>query len=244
MTRRLVDRALALLLPRRCAACGLPAGGANLCRGCFADLPWIDAACPRCGRPVPGSQGRCARCDIRLAGLDRAAAALVYEYPVDRILAAAKYLRRPDCAVALGQALARAVHRWRRAGEALAADVVVPVPLHPRRFARRGFNQALEIARPTARALGASLDDRLVRRVLDTPPQAGQGGRARRRLLRAAFAAAPAHGLRVVVVDDVVTTGSTVSAVARALRRAGATDVQALSAARVVAGGGQPGRKV
>ncbi|MEX2446102.1 MAG: ComF family protein, partial [Dehalococcoidia bacterium] len=111
-------------------------------------------------------------------------------------------------------------------------EAVVPVPLAPRRERRRGFNQATETARVVAEALGAPLEERLVRRVRETPPQAslGLGGRATN--LRGAFAATQRVPSRVLVVDDVTTTGATFEAIAHALRVAGSTYVAALALAR------------
>jgi ComF family protein len=225
---------LARLLPAPCVLCGLAGDGGQFCAGCRADLPWITGACHRCGRPLPrgASPGLCGGCDLALAGLDRVRAALVYEYPVDSLVAAAKFHGRPECARALGEALARWLNT---APPRPPPDLVVPVPLHPLRVARRGYNQAAVIA--TAVAHAARLNPAACRRRRNTPAQSGLPGPVRRVNLRDAFVArCDLSGLAVAIVDDVVTTGHTISALALTLRRAGAVSVEGWCVARVVMG--------
>lgn len=139
-----------------------------------------------------------------------------------------KYQDRPDLGAPLGH-LARRTARL--AG--LTADLVVPVPLHPRRLVERGYNQAWEIARPCAKALGVRGDASLVRRVIDTAPQSKLDLDARRQNVGRAFLVArPVRGLHVAVVDDVMTTGATLDALARTLKAAGARRVTNLVALR------------
>lgn len=163
-------------------------------------------------------------------------AAVVYEYPVDHLVAAAKFQRRADCAYALGEILARSLVS---AGAVAQCDIVVPVPLHPIRLARRGYNQAELVGEVVARALGVTLQRRLCRRRRHTRAQSRLSGGARRVNVRGAFTVRGAvAGRTVAIVDDVITTGHTISALASALRRAGAAGVRAWCAARVVAGQG------
>lgn len=222
-------------MPLRCLLCGLASGAAMVCRGCCEDLPWIVSGCSRCGAPLPPGvpPGPCAACDLALRGIDRVRAALVYEYPVDSLVAAAKFHGRVECARLLGELLAR--HLAGDGGDAPACDLVVPVPLHPDRLGRRGYNQAAVIAAPAALAAGAAVDQHAGKRRVNTPPQSGLAGSDRRANVRAAFAARrDLEELDVAIVDDVITTGHTVSALAVALRRAGARRVEAWCAARVV----------
>lgn len=232
---RLIDDLEALLdvvLPRHCVLCRLPAGRANVCRGCRADLPWIIRPCARCGMPLPPDTAspECAKCPVATRGIDRIIAALAYEYPVDRMVAGIKYQQRFDMGRALGEMLVRVL---RQAGDARSRpDFLVPVPLHRRRHGRRGYNQAVEIAQPVARAFGIRMAPRLARRVRDTPEQAGLSGRARRSNLRAAFCiTCDVSRADIALVDDVVTTGSTASELARTFRAAGAASVQVWTAA-------------
>jgi predicted amidophosphoribosyltransferase len=236
----LLDR----LLPPRCPLCTgpLPAGHDAACAGCVADLPWLAAGCRRCGLPLPGGAGPCCPVDCALpagAALDRVVAPLVYAWPVDRLVARAKFGRSLADARLLGQLLAAGL-RWTAAPLPPGA-VVVPVPLHWRRLARRGFNQATEIARVVAADLGLPLAPARLRRPVATPAQSGLGQRARRRNVAGAFVAAPAAGEPVLLIDDVVTTVATGLAAAAALRTAGAGPVVLCAVARALPPGPQPG---
>lgn len=116
-----------------------------------------------------------------------------------------------------------------------ALNCVVPVPLHPARLRQRGYNQALELARPLARTLGLPLRHQLLRRIRKTPPQTTLTRRARLRGIRGAFAAdSDVSGLSILLVDDVITTGATVAEAGRTLLRAGAASVAVLAVARAV----------
>jgi ComF family protein len=167
--------------------------------------------------------------------IDQVLSALAYEFPVDRLIALAKFGARTDSAHALGELLG--VYLLERKVEGLLdlPDLILPVPLHRRRLARRGFNQALEIARPVAAGLELALRTDLCIRDRNTLEQTRLTGRARYRNTRNAFrATCGLSGKHVAIVDDVITTGSTVEAMARELKCAGATRIQAWSVARAI----------
>lgn len=226
-------RLLAVLFPPTCILCGAPgADGRDLCAGCAAELPFNRHSCPRCAVPFDQSTAvaaLCGACQRRAPPYEHVFAALRYETPVPSLVADAKFRGRLNTARLLGHILADGV---RDQGAPL-PQVLLPVPLHPRRLAGRGYNQALEIARVVGRALTIPIAARSCRRVLATPPQAGLDEPARRRNLRGAFAAQlPLPWAHVAIVDDVMTTGSTVSELARVLRRAGAVTVVVWAVAR------------
>jgi ComF family protein len=209
---------LELLLPPACPACRGPEGpgGAGLCRACKARLPWAPERLP----PPHG--------------LDALVAAAEFEPPVEAWIRRFKYpapgLAGLDpAAAALVRALAL-VAAGRAPGRS--PDLVVPVPNHPRRLRSRGFNPASELARAVARATGARLSVGALERLRDTPTQTGLDRAARRRNVRAAFRARGPVPARIWLVDDVVTTGSTLGEAALALRRAGARTVVGVCAAR------------
>ena len=217
----------ARLCPPRCLVCREAAPpGADLCGACRDDLPWNHRACLRCALPLPGADALCGACQRRPPPLQEARAAFVYRFPLDRLLPRFKFHRD----LAAGRLLAGAM------AERFAAlprpDALLPIPLHRARLRRRGYDQALELARPLARALRLPLRAGL-QRTRATRAQSELDAPARRLNLRTAFTAhgpLPAH---VALVDDVMTTGATVQAAARALRRAGVARVDAWVCARV-----------
>lgn len=179
--------------------------------------------------PRPGAEPHCGDCQRRPPPLHAAQAALRYAAPVDRLLPRFKFHRD----LAAGRLLAELMAA--RFATLPRPDALLPVPLHHGRLRRRGYDQALELARPLARALDLPLLPGALRRVRATRPQSELDAAARARNLRGAFAvdahaALPGH---VVLVDDVMTTGATLYAAARALRRAGVARVEAWVCARV-----------
>ncbi|MEX0899330.1 MAG: ComF family protein [Gammaproteobacteria bacterium] len=213
-----------------CVLCEGLAEGRDLCVACQADLPWLGASCVRCARPLATAPGAawCGRC-LRRPTLQAATrVAFRYAFPIDQLLQKLKFGGSLPPGRVLGELLAQALSRCEAGVEAL-----VPVPLHPRRMRERGFNQAVEIARPIARALELPLLTRACRRVRDTPAQSGLDARARRRNPVGAFTASDTvHGKRIAIIDDVYTSGSTIAAVTHALLHAGATRVEAWCVAR------------
>lgn len=207
-----VDELLALLAPRHCILCNAPSGRQLVCTPCQADLPWLPPALS-----PPGMF-----------------AALIYEYPVDRLVQAAKFRKRLSCARALGELLANALAARADTRPGALPEYLVPVPLHRQRLVGRGYNQALEMARPVAKQLGLVLAPGLARRIIPTAAQTGLSRAARKRNLQGAFRVSGCAGRRVAVLDDVITTGSTAAAMARALRRAGAASVEVWAIARTL----------
>lgn len=213
--------------------CGAPGvGGRDLCAGCAVELPYNRHACARCALPFATpltAETLCGACQRRPPPFERAIAVLRYEAPIPTLMGGVKFHGRLNHARLLGQLLADAVQDHAPS----VPQVLIPVPLHPARLASRGYNQSLEMARVVARALDLPVDFRCCRRVLHTPPQTGLDEPARRRNIRGAFAAQiPLPWRRVVILDDVVTTGSTVSELALVLRRAGAESVEVWAVAR------------
>jgi len=233
-------RALSWLLPAACLGCDAEARGRlelGLCRECHARLrPWPSGGCEICGGLAGGlepAHPRCGDCLDEPPPYARLWTAWSYEPPLDGVVTALKFRRLDYLGLELGRFLAGALGRRLREGPA-APDVVVAMPLHPLRLLGRGYNQAALIARPLASELGIPLRQPLLR-WRKTPPQSSLGRRQRRRNLLGAFTVwRPrwCRGRRILLVDDVVTTGSSLVAAARCLRAAGARSVVAATAAR------------
>lgn len=221
--------------PPACALCGGDTRGSALCQGCLDDLPWHRGAhCPQCALPTPMGE-LCGACLRHPPAFDRTRAALAYRFPADRLIPRLKYHGHLALASALATCLAGVV------AEAPRPDRVIPMPLHPARIRQRGFNHATEIARAVARPLGLTLDLDSCRRIRDTPPQQGLKHDARRRNVRGAFACSGnLAGERIAIVDDVMTTGTSLDELAAALKRAGAAEVDCWVVARALPPG-EPG---
>lgn len=198
------------------------------------ELPTNPVRCPRCALPLAAPAPACAGCLARPPAFAWTLAPYRYAFPLDRLLSRFKYSGDLAGGRLLAELLADALAREPRLG---ARDVLLlPVPLAGDRLAERGYNQALELARPLARRLGLTLAVDGLARIRATPRQAGLSARARRRNLRGAFAAsAVVRGRRVLLVDDVMTTGATLRECARVLHRAGAREVGVVVLARAPA---------
>lgn len=214
-------------LPQSCVLCRSPCGNALVCAACNDAMPKDAHACPRCA--LASIDGRiCGGCLARLPPFDAAIAAWRYAFPVDRLLQAFKYAGVLALAEPLASALADAI----ATRNAARPDAVIALPLSPSRQRERGFNQAHEIARRLASRSGLPIV-RALRRTRDASAQAGLTLRERARNLRDAFeASGDVTGLSVAIVDDVMTTGATLRAAARALRSAGCARVDAWVVAR------------
>ncbi|KAF1695328.1 amidophosphoribosyltransferase [Pseudoxanthomonas koreensis] len=222
------------MLPARCLVCTGPGeDGLDLCLACRQALPVEAHACRRCALPLPPlplpADGLCGRCLRQPSPLQATHAAFAYAAPLDRLLPRYKFHHDLAAGRLLAQLMVPALAGADR------PQALVPVPLHRRRLRERGYDQALELARPLARSLGLPLQAGLLRRLRSTLPQSELDADARHANLRGAFEARchgtpPAH---VALVDDVMTTGATLHAAAQALRRAGVTRVDAWVCARV-----------
>ena len=212
------------LCPESCPRCGLESGR-GFCRACLADFRRIEAPCRGCGLPTPCRSCAASGFGWRLAAVR---APFVYAPPLAQFLQALKYARARHLGAALGLMLADAL-----AGAEIPCDAMVAVPLHRKRLAERRFNQADEIARPLARRLRCRVI--VARRLRDTPPQATLDRPARLAGPAGAFAVdVGLSGLRIAIVDDVITTGATVNALAGSLIAAGAVAVEAVAVARAL----------
>jgi len=218
---------------RDCLLCLDNAGMRALCTPCERLVPRAGTACPACARPLP-APGLCGHCLRRPGPVDGLVAAFDYRFPLDRLVHRFKF--GGDLAVGefLGAALAHSVAASPK------PDLVLPSPASNARLRERGFNPAAVLAKRVARELGVPWHPGLLQKVKHTPPQTGLPRTARRRNLRDAFRCDGVKGLRVAVVDDVTTTGATLEALARELRRAGASRVEGWVVARTPPPGKAP----
>ncbi len=232
--RSLID----FLLPRSCLSCSVPLRGElyalPLCGPCQSRLvPLEGPRCHGCGRELPEPLKLCAVCRSSPPAFDRLLATWSFEPPLADVLRALKFQRLEGLGKPLAETMAPTIAAHLEEG-AFEVDLVVPVPLHFLRRLRRGYNQAERLARPLAGMLGKPFGEPLRRR-RSTLPQARLSRSQRRKNLQDAFRlgwAAEVAGRRILLIDDVVTTGATLRGAAAALRQAGSGPVLAAALAR------------
>jgi len=219
------------VFPPRCLLCGAPGDrDRDLCAGCAADLPCNRVCCARCALPLKSAAALCGECIKREPPFAATFAPFEYAHPLDLLLVRLKFSRNLAAARVLAQLALDAFAE----GNVSTPLAIVPVPLHRDRLRERGYNQALELARAFSSTLGVPLREILTRQRA-TAAQSDLDAAARRRNVRGAFEAVagelPAH---IALVDDVMTTGTTIRECARVLRRAGVerVDVWVLARAR------------
>lgn len=226
--RALVTEVRQWLWPPLCLICAEPSTGA-FCAACNPLLPIHTQVCVRCAAALPAAADghECGECQQTPPAFAATRALFPYRSPVSDLIVQLKYAGRLHIARRLGAHFAATL------GVRSACDLLIPVPLHRTRLRRRGFNQALELARPLAARLRVPLLVRGVKRTRETRMQAELPRAARAKNVRNAFAVtADLTGLRVAIVDDVMTTGETVRALARAVRSAGAAHIEVWVLAR------------
>ena len=236
--RALIDFAL----PPRCPACGAVTGEPHrFCLDCWQSIRFLgDPCCTRCGRPFAhdrGADAECAACLASPPDYDRLRSAVAYGDVARRVALKLKYGRRPGVAHTIAHLMQRHVEAL--AGRTGEAPLLAPVPLHRWRIWRRGYNQSALIATALAKRTGNEVALDLLRRVKATPSLRGLGRRERALAVRGAFRVLErtrprVAGRTILLVDDVYTSGATANACARALRRAGAAQVNIICWARVI----------
>lgn len=230
MLGKSLRRMAASVLPPRCLVCGDAGAIDDLCTACRAGLPWNDVCCARCAWPLPQAAPECGVCLRQPPAFVRAFAPLVYAEPVSRLLPRFKFHADLGSGRLLAQLLGDAMVPW---GGLAHVDCIVPLPLHRSRLATRGYNQALELARPLGVRFGLPVYPHGLQRCRATAAQSELDGPARKRNVRGAFAAdADVTGAHVLLLDDVITTGATLREAAATLLRAGAASVSVAAVAR------------
>ncbi len=208
--------------------------GQSICGACEAELPWLREQCSVCALPLPVSHLTCGECQKRPPAFDHVAVPWRFAFPVDTLISRFKHQAQWPSGRLLAEQMAR--HLQYAFDEGLPRpDMLLPVPLAPRRLRQRGFNQAQMLADWLRPALDIGVRADLLQRIQDTQSQQELDAAARRRNLRQAFALSDevqVRGRHVAVIDDVLTTGATAEALARLLKRAGAVRVDIYCLAR------------
>ena len=232
--RKLAYWLLDFALPPRCAGCGTIVDDVHsFCADCWKRIEFLGSAgCVTCGTPLQATDAdTCAVCLAKPPRIMRTRAAVVYDELTRSLALRLKYGRKVAIAKTMARYMAPLV------GAQPDSALLVPVPLHRGRLWQRGFNQSAIVARELSRQTGIESDPSLLKRIRRTPPLKGMSLQQRRRIVAGAFKVddrSAINGRTVILVDDVLTTGSTANACARELRRAGAARIELISWARVV----------
>lgn len=218
------------LLPNRCLICSFKARD-YFCSDCLQDLPWVSNACPVCAKEMPShSKDVCGECLIDPPNFNLMHVLFKYDFPITSLITQLKFGQKLFIANALGILLKEKILTWYTADSW--PECIIPVPLHKDRLCERGYNQALEIARPL-KSLQIPLNFQIAKRVVATSPQTFLSADARVKNIQHAFVIArPVTYRHVAILDDVVTTGSTVNELSGCLREAGVERVDVWGVAR------------
>jgi ComF family protein len=225
------------LLPGTCILCQAQSKRPlDLCFDCEQDLPMLGNCCQQCAMPLETNHSllTCGQCLQTPPDFDRIIALFPYQMPIARLINDLKFQQRLANANVLGTLFAKrlATHY----SSSTLPELIIPVPLHKERLKERGYNQALELARPISRILDIPINYQLCQRIRNTEHQTVVGALERRKNLRGAFFTVKSVPAHVAIIDDVLTTGSTVNELAKCLRTAGATQIDIWTIARTILG--------
>lgn len=201
-----------------------------ICNGCYIDLPWIKQSCQQCGIPLPYHDKLiCGQCLQTPRAFDQVIALFNYSQPIDRYISDLKFHSHLPYSRFFGESLAKHILQ----NEIVLPECIIPVPLHRERLQQRGFNQALEIAKPLRNILKLPIEQSLIKRTRATLPQSSTPAKERSKNLRDSFTiASKARYQHVAIVDDVVTTTATIQELAKTLRNAGVEKIDVWCCAR------------
>ena len=227
-----LEKILYAFLPGICIVCESPSNRAlDLCANCEQDLPWLNNHCAFCSLPLPEGNTICGKCLLNKPPFTCCYSAFVYEYPIDRLILEFKENRK----LVIGRILATLLTES-FPEEFTPPDLLIPIPLHKSSLRRRGFNQSVEIAEVLSDTWSVPIDTRNCRRTLKTREQKSLHVDERIKNMRGAFSIdEPYDGQRIAIVDDVVTTGVTVSEFAKLIMTNGAGSAEVICLARTPA---------
>jgi len=222
-----------LIYPSTCLLCGGQGQqGRDICEGCLRELPRNLSCCPVCALPLPqeyGTSTTCGNCLTHHPGFDLSHAPFLYLPPIGRLIGDLKF----NSGLTQARLLARLLGDFLETAMEGPPELLIPVPLHPSRLRERGYNQSLELARPLSRQFGIPLQYNLCTRIRATPHQLSLKKQDRARNVRGGFrVSGKLNAAHVALIDDVITTGATVSELARQLKKNGVERVDVWAVAR------------
>lgn len=200
------------------------------CETCYTDLPWNRNCCQHCALPLPENNELCGQCLQKKSYYDRVISPFIYSDPIDYLITHFKYQEQLAYGKVLSDLLLTKLNPYYQTHAK--PEMIIPIPLHRQRLIERGFNQALELAKPIAKTLKIPVDYRCAARIRNTAKQSGLSIKERAANIRKAFAIEKQSINHVAVVDDVITTGHTMEEFCQVLRKAGITKIDVWCVAR------------
>lgn len=226
----MLKKIINFILPWTCLLCHDKADDMDLCQGCYQDLPWLSTYCEQCALPLPRAHSICGKCQITRPWFDRTIALFHYNDPIKNMLSRFKFYHQLAYGRLFSMLLLKKLESYYK--YEAKPDLVIPVPLHPSRLRQRGYNQALELTR-ALKKLSLRVQSQFLKRVRLTVPQSSLESHERLHNVNNAFTVnardIPVH---IALVDDVITTGSTVNECSRILKKKGVKQITVLSIAR------------
>lgn len=211
-------------LPPTCVLCGAQGKNIDLCHDCWQELPWLTHACVRCALPLPiqaPANIECGNCLRHALPFNKLLALFHYQPPIGRLITGLKFHQQLKYAHLIGELLTERLIKTYQTNQKI-PDLLIPMPLHPIRLRERGFNQAVEIARPIIKKMGIKMDLTSCQRVRATIPQTTLPAAQRKNNVKNAFQInSILHNKHVAILDDVVTTGHTIIELSRMLKEVG-----------------------
>jgi ComF family protein len=226
MLKKLINKIHHWLVPYTCVLCGSSENNTqDLCLSCKEELPWIEHTCIRCSHPLEklsleqSNNQTCGECLKKPPCYDKAFALFRYQKPIDKLIINLKFHQKLLYAKLLGELMAESLTTFYKNDHL--PEIIIPVPLHPQRLKERGYNQALELAKPIAKKFSIPIDNKLCRRIRSTQPQSLIPATERKRNIKNAFAITPTSSIKhLAIIDDVITTGNTIQELSLTLRNA------------------------
>jgi len=238
-TQRFFPSILDFVLQNRCVLCeAISHQEISICQDCVEDLPWLTQACERCGKPlvIQSDSKECGDCLKQKPPYDKTFASFHYDYPIDYLITMLKFHNKLLFAKILGVLLIKTITEKHNSSFPF-PELIIPVPLHYKRLRKRGFNQALEIAKPIARRLDIPIGSQLVSRIKSTKPQSLTLAKDRKKNIKGAFIIKDKiRAKHIAIVDDLVTTGNTVAELSRLLRKNGVERIEVWACAKTESG--------
>lgn len=210
-----------ILFPKTCLLCNRASKNKqDFCKKCYQDLPWIEFACPKCGQPLETNNQLCKECLKNPPIFEQTIALFHYKEPINHFITGLKFNNKLIYSRILGELMAEKISKHYQ--QTNLPEIIIPVPLHNQRLRQRGYNQAIELARPIAKILALPIDIKSCKRIKNTGTQSSIPAKQRAKNIKKAFTIKNKPAAKhVAIIDDVITTGNTIKELSSVLHKSG-----------------------